>query len=701
MTNRRMAARVTVTVVAFLVATGIMVGAFGMIALAIDWDIPERNELLGPSIAVDRNGKPLARFAADVERRPVEIADISKHLQDAVVSKEDHRFYEHRGVDPVSVLRAVWRNVTTGGIAEGGSTLTQQYVKMVYVGTERTLYRKIREAVVALQLDKERSKQQILESYLNRAYFGDGAYGAEAAALTYFGKPAKDLLLHEAALMASVLSAPTRLSPRVDPDGALFRRNQVLDLMAANGFAIRERVEEAKSQPLGVIPYQREAPKAPYFVDELRRQLLDAYGPELVYNGGLKVTATLDLDKQAALEQGVLPHLPANPDIDAGAAAVDPKTGDVLAAYGGRDYGVSQVNLGLRFGRQSGSTFKPVVLATALEEGMTLARRYPAPSVVHIGDWSPGGGGCGGSCTLLQATAKSVNTVFAQLGRDVGAADFTQMGYRLGVRSPLEDSLSKQPSLTQALGTANVTPLDMASAFATFGNNGVACPARLVLNVRAPDGAPLPPPDPRQPSAEEKAAWDARLKEMGYDLPPEDLGRCYRAIAPSVAREVTRALEAAVESGTGTRAKIGRPQAGKTGTTQFNKEIWFVGYTPSMSLGIAMYNRPKPVTLENLPGCGRECFGGTIPAMMWKDAAGVMLAAVPPEPFPQPGPDERVFPSRRRLGPAMSSPRPRPTVRIESPSPTPSQTATPTPSETGSPGDGGVIPTFPPVGSDP
>ncbi|HWH32832.1 MAG TPA: transglycosylase domain-containing protein [Egibacteraceae bacterium] len=703
MSRKRLAARIAVTLVAFAVASGLMVAAFGMIALAIDWEIPERNELLGPSIAVDRHGRPLARFAADVERRPVPIDQISEHLQDAVVAKEDHRFYDHEGVDPISVLRAVWRNVTTGGIAEGGSTLTQQYVKMVYVGRERTLYRKIREAVVALQLDKERSKEEILEAYLNRAYFGDGAYGAQAAALTYFGKPAADLALHEAALLASVLSAPTRLSPRVDPDGALFRRNQVLDIMAANGFAVRERVREAKLQPLGVVPYQREAPKAPYFVDELRRQLLDAFGPEAVYNGGLQVTATIDLDQQALLEQQVAPHLPPNPEIDAGVASLDPRTGDVLAAWGGRDYSVSQVNLALNqdYGRPSGSTFKPIVLATALEEGMTLNRRYPAPRQVRIGDWTPSGGGCGGSCTLLQATARSVNTVFAQLGRDVGVEDFVQMAHRLGVRSSLLQRDGGPPDITRSLGTGNVTPLDLASAFGTFANNGVACPARLVLEVRAPDGTPLPAPDPRQPSAEERKAWAARLHDMGYEFDDDDLGRCYRAVAPSVARDVTRALEAAVDSGTGTRAKIGRPQAGKTGTHQFNTEIWFVGYTPQFSMAVHLAHRDRQVPLEGLPGCGRECFGGTIPAMIWRDAASAMLADVPPEPFPEPGPDERVYPSRRRLGPAMRSPEPRPEPEPTTPSPEPTESETGEPTGSPSPGPGdGVLP-FPPVAGDP
>lgn len=695
MANHRLAARIVFTVVAFLVASGVFLGAFGMIALAIDWDIPERNELLGPSVALDRDGQPLARFAADVERRPVPIERISKHLQDAVVAKEDHRFYEHQGVDPVSVLRAVWRNVTTGGIAEGGSTLTQQYVKNVYVGPERTLYRKIREAVVAMQLEKERSKQDILEAYLNRVYFGEGAYGAEAAALTYFAKPAADLTLAESALLASVLSAPSKLSPRVDPEGGLARRNQVLELMSGYGFASRERVTESRATPLGLAPVGTEAPKAPYFVDEVRRQLLDAFGPEVLYNGGLRVTTTIDLDKQQALEQQMQPHLPPNPEIDAGAAAVDPRTGDVLAAFGGRDYALSQVNLALRFGRPSGSTFKPVVLAAALEEGMTLSRRYRAPSSIQIGTWKIGGGGCGGSCTLLQATASSVNTVFAQLGRDVGAADFTEMGYRLGVTSPLEDAKSKQPSLTQVLGTANVTPLDLASAFGTLSNNGVACPARLILSVRAPDGTPLRPPDPRQPSAERKAAWQVRLKDMGYDFGEEDLGRCYRAVAPSVAREVTRALELAVSGGTGTRAKIGRPQAGKTGTSQQNREIWFVGYTPNFSMGIAMFHRERQVRLQDLPGCGRECFGGTIPATIWKAAATAMLADVPPDPFPEPGEDDRKYPSRRRLGPRMGSPVPRPSPSPTTESPTP----TPEPTETDSGGftEQPIVPTVPPV----
>lgn len=697
MPNRRLLARIAFTLVAFVIASGFTVAAFGMIALAIDWEIPERNELLGPSIAFDREGRPLARFAADVERRPVPLDEISTFLQHAVVAKEDQRFFEHQGVDPLSVVRAIWRNVSTGGIAEGGSTLTQQYVKMTYVGTERTVYRKIREAVVALQLEKERSKEEILESYLNRAYFGDGAYGAQAASLTYFGKPATELTLAEAALLASVLSAPTRLSPRVDPDGAMSRRNQVLDIMVRGGFASRERAHVAKASPLGVVPYQRETPQAPYFVDELRRQLIDAFGPEAVYNGGLRVTTTLDLNAQATLEEQVQPHLPENPEIDAGVATLDPRNGDVLAAWGGRDWSVSQVNLALNedYGRPSGSTFKPIVLATALEEGMTLSRRYPAPSIVHIGDWSPKGGGCGGSCTLLQATAKSVNTVFAQLGRDVGVDDFVQMAHRLGVRSSLKQRNGDPADITRSLGTGNVTPLDLASAFGTFANNGVACPARLVLSVRAPDGALLPAPDPRQPSDEQRKTWDERLTEMGYDFGEEDLGRCYRAVSPQVAADVTKALTAAVESGTGTRAKIGRPQAGKTGTHQGNTEIWFVGYTPSISMSVHMAHRDRQLPLKGLPGCGRECFGGTIPASIWHDVALVMLKDVEPEEFPDPGPDSRAFPSRRRLGPLMRSPEPEP-----EPEPT---TASPTPSETTDPNDpdptdpGGVIPTFPPV----
>jgi membrane peptidoglycan carboxypeptidase len=475
-----------------------MLALFGAIALAIDWELPEPQEMLGPSSLFDRNGVPLYRFAADVERRIVPLDAIAPTLRDAVVAAEDHRFYEHQGVDPLSVMRAVVSNVRSGGIREGGSTLTQQLVKNVYVGADRTFFRKVREAVISVQLEKDHTKEYILEQYLNRVYFGDGAYGAEAAALTYFGKPAAELDLAESATLASVLTSPSRLSPRVDPATATHRRNGVLDRMAAHRMVEPAVAEAAKATPLEVVPRELHQPAAPYYVEEIRKQLLadPAIGPERLYNGGLIITAALDVHRQFELERQMLATLPGDDRFDAGVAVVDPPTGDVIAAWSGRDWNASQVDLALRqsSGRQSGSVFKVFALAAALEDGMTLRTTYSAPAQVTIGTWSPrGANGCASPCSLLEATVRSSNTVYAQLARDVGVQAFTDVAYRMGVRS----TLSEDPGeLAQVLGTADVTPLDLASGFATLANDGVACPARLVNDVRTPQGTPIMPPDP-------------------------------------------------------------------------------------------------------------------------------------------------------------------------------------------------------------
>ncbi len=650
---RRFTVRLLVAAVSFVVVTAAVLLAGSAIALAIEWDIPQaRGTLKGPTVVYDRDGRVLARLAAEVEFRPATLDEISVHLRNAVVATEDRRFYEHQGVDPLSVLRAVVSNVRFGGIREGGSTLTQQYVKNVYVGDDRTLYRKIREALVSLQLEKERSKDEILEAYLNEVYFGEGAYGAEAAARTYFGKRASELGPGEAAVLASVLSAPSALSPRADRDGAKARRNVVLSEMVRAGYLSPRRAAREQRARVRLNDRARPAQFAPYFVEEVRAQLIAAYGDRAVYKGGLRVTTTLDRARQAALELHVRRNLPTSPSLDVGAAAVRPDNGDVLAAWSGRDFRASEVDLALgrgSTGRPSGSTFKVFALVTALEEGRSLSSSYPAPGQVTIGDWSPtGSGGCPSPCSVLEATVRSANTVFAQLARDVGAEDFTTTARRLGVRQRFPD-----PTITNVLGTENVTPLDMASAFATLANDGVACPARVITEVRDVDGDRLEPPDPRQPSAALRRRFRARLRELGYDLGDEKLGRCYRAVAPSVARSATQALAAAVTRGTGQRADIGRPQAGKTGTSQESREAWFVGYTPQLSLAVSLFHRDAQRPLAGVPGCSSTCFGGELPAQIWHDAARALLAGVAPEPFTEPGRDERRIPDRRRLGPGM------------------------------------------------
>ena len=632
-----------------LVAVSIgLLAATSAIALAIDWEIPEGHELKGPALIYDRHGNLLARLTGAGEHRPRSLSDISEHLQHAVIATEDRRFYEHQGVDPLSVVRAVVSNVRSGGIREGGSTLTQQFVKNVYVGSEQSLYRKVREALIALQLEKERSKDEILEAYLNQAYFGEGAYGAEAAAQQYFAKPAAELTAGESATLASVLSAPTALSPRNGLRDARDRRDVVLDEMAAAGYLTPRQALRAKRNPLHLTDPPKPNRIAPYFVEEVRAQLLAAYGDEAVHNGGLRVTTTLDVKRHNKLQEQVRSNLPDDRRLEAGVAAIDPATGDVLATYSGRSFRRNQVDLALgrgTDGRPSGSTFKVFALAAALEDGRSLDSTYPAPGSITIGGWSPSGnGGCGGSCSLLQATALSSNTVYAQVANEVGAREFTDLARRLGVRQTF-----RNPSLPEVLGTSDVTPLDMSSAMATLANDGVACPARIITQVRQAGGERLNPPDPRQPGPRERAAIADHLHDLGYRFGDEDLGRCYRALAPSVARTVTKALEAVVEFGTGTRADIGRPQAGKTGTAQSNQEAWFVGYTPDLAMAVAFFHRDSQQPLAGVPGCSSVCFGGELPALIWRDAATALLEGVKARDFKEPGEDERVYPDRRRL----------------------------------------------------
>jgi penicillin-binding protein 1A len=661
---RRFLVRLTIGLLSAVVVVALLLVGAGALALNTEWALPSAREVGRPSTLYDRDGTGWYRFVADVERTPVALHDISPNLRDAVVATEDHRFYEHPGVDPLGVVRAVWQNVRSAEVTQGASTLTQQYVKLTFTGAERTLQRKVREAVLAIQIEKDLSKDQILEAYLNRVYFGEGAYGAQAAAIRYFGVAAADLTLAQAAAIASTLGRPADYSPIDDPEGTTSRRDLVLQEMADHGFRTQAEVDAAIAEPLGLAPVGNPAPAAPYLVEEIRRQLLESVGPDLLYRGGLAITATVDLDRQFELERRMIPHLPADPGFEPAAVAIDPRTGDVLAAWSGRDHDASQVDLALvqDYGRPSGSTFKVFALAAALEQGYALTSRWAAPSQVVIGDWRPTGGGCGGSCTLLQATASSVNTVFAQVAREVGTPAMVGMAERMGVRSAL-----RLDDLTQVLGTSSVTALDMASAMGTLANDGVACPARLVLGITDAEGEPVSPPDPRQPDPEDAATWLDRVRAEGWRVEDPPLGRCHRAVAAGVARRTTTALQAVVDAGTGTRADIGRPQAGKTGTTTDSAQVWFTGYTPDLALAVMVSHRDGDVPLRNLPGCGAECYGGRLPATIWADVATGLLEGVPPTPFPEVEPDDRrdadePVPPRNPAVPRGSRPAPPPAV---------------------------------------
>ncbi|MDX1511600.1 MAG: transglycosylase domain-containing protein, partial [Nitriliruptorales bacterium] len=638
--------RVTLVGLSALVASSGLLVLMAWLALNIDWgELPDPAALSAPTILVTEDGEELARFTAEVDRRVVSLDEISEDAVNAVIASEDARFREHDGVDPVSLLRAVVTNVRTGAVEQGGSTLTQQYVKNAYLTPERTIIRKIREAVISIQLERDLTKDEILERYLNTVSFGGLSYGIEAAALTYFGKPAARLTAAEGATLAQLLPAPSVRNPRVDPDGARTRRDAVLDRMVELGMLTSDEGREAKATPMQLADRPaRRLSEAPFFVEYVRKQIVHAYGEEALLRGGLTVTVTLDREVQAAVEEAVAAQLPADEagDIDAGAVAIDPATGNVLAIHGGRDFATNEFDLATQGRRQNGSTFKPFVFLAGIERGMNPDETYPAPGAITIDPEDCVGvdaepveveGGPGGSLTVREALIRSVNTVYIQLGCELGPAPVIEMASRLGVRNLIP------PAPAVALGGAafGASVIDMASAYATIANDGRSCPARTILRVVGPDGRPLTPI--REVTVVPGMETRSRtLSPDELDRRPEgleagDAGRCRAVLAADDARLVTSSLEQVVERTTGRRAQIGRPQAGKTGTTNEEKDAWFVGYTPDLSLAVWVgdpdHDGDGVQPMRNVLGFDR-IQGGTIPALIWRDAASAILEDVPP-----------------------------------------------------------------------
>ena len=669
-----------------LVAVTGLVVFFAWLALQIQWRVPDPGALSGPTELFSRDGQVLARFTSEVDRRVVTLDAISPHVVDAVVANEDERFYEHDGVDPLSLLRAVVTNIRTGGIAQGGSTLTQQYVKNAYVGSQRTLLRKVREAVISIQLERDLSKQDILERYLNTVYFGEGAYGVEAAALTYFGVGANQLSAAQGAYLAQLLPAPSNRNPRVDPSGADQRADAILAKRESLGTLTPAERRAAVAEEVAILPRQSEATAAPYFVEYVRKQLEQAYGKQAVLTGALDVTTTLDLAAQRELDAAVAAQLLSQEPgaIRAGAVAIDPKTGDILAIHGGPDFAAQPFDLATQGRRQNGSTFKPLAFIAALEQGIDPAERYRAPGEIVItpdncppysGPPEDVTGGPGGRMSMREGLINSVNTVFIQVGCDVGPEAILDLGLRMGVRNRIS------PEVSVALGGSDFggSVLDMASAFATLANDGLHCSARSILEVRGPDGELRPAPrevtvvpgmDPRP-----RPLTTAELEARPAGLAERDTGRCVGAVDADIARTTTQALEEVVQRTTGRRARIDRPQAGKTGTTNDEKDAWFVGYTPDLAMAVWVGDPTEPTPMRDVAGFDRVQ-GGTIPALIWKDAAEDLLAAVPPSDFLEPGELEEDGDGGRRPAPPR-----------EIPSPTPSVAPTPSPSEDPSEGD--------------
>jgi penicillin-binding protein 1A len=552
----------------------------------------------------------------------VRLDQVAPPLRDAVVAIEDSRFFDHEGVDPRGILRALTRDVGSGSADEGGSTITQQYVRAVMLDGDKSIDRKLREAVRAVQVERKYTKQQILERYLNTVYFGNGAYGVEAAAQLYFAKPAKDLDLAQSALLAGLIQSPNRTDPYREPAAAQRRRDVVLDRMVDVGRADAAAVAAAKASPLGVggkPPPDRSA--AGHFVQQVKDFVTNtpAFGPDhaarerLLFTGGLRIQTTLDPHLQQLAEQAVTQVLP-DPATDPEAAlvSIDPTTGHVLAYVGGRDFFGSspsaQFDLAQNaLGRSSGSAFKPFVLAAALDADIPLSRVYDAPSQLtipvpgqdapwEVHNFEESGGG---AMNLTEATVESVNTVYAQLIMDVGPDAAVATANRLGIRSKL------QANPAAVLGTNGVTALDMASAYSSFAGDGLHPDPVIVTRVTTRRGKVL------------------------YEAPAAR----HRVLSPLTSREVTDVLQQVVTRGTGVNARIGRQVAGKTGTAEDYSDAWFTGYTPEMSTAVWV-GFPDRTRSMTPPTTRITVTGGTWPAEIWQLYQGAALAGTPASAFP-------------------------------------------------------------------
>ncbi|MGH2691960.1 MAG: transglycosylase domain-containing protein [Actinomycetota bacterium] len=574
--------RVVVLVVALAVlSTGILILA------PLPYDPPAP---LQTSTMYDVEGNLFASINAEERRVVVPIRRVPLLVRRAFLAAEDERFYEHSGIDAMAIGRALWNDLT-GGRFQGGSTITQQLVRNTsdpYVGRERTLTRKLREAVMAIRLERRFSKDRILEMYLNQIYFGEGAYGVETAAQEYFGKHVWRVTLGEAATLAGLVAAPSRYNPRADLEASRARMVWVLDRMVALGFVPRGEAQEARAASITLAPREPQESQAAYFVDWLTRDIRRRHGADVLYRGGLSIETTLDLRMQHAAERAIAGVLNQPGDPEAALVSIDIRSGGVLAMVGGRDFHRSQVNLATGqggTGRQAGSAFKPFVLATALEEGISPYDIYSGPSSITIDGHTMGnyGGSSYGSLSVHQATVNSVNTVFAQLIDEVGPADVAETAHSMGIRTELPEVLSL------ALGTGEVTPLDMTAAYATLASGGI---------YRRPTGV--------------RWITDSR----GEVVERLDAGG-RRAIREQTAEQVTDILLDVVAGGTGTGAQIpGVAVAGKTGTAENYVDAWFCGYTIDVATCVWIGYPRGQIPMTSVHGI--PVTGGSLPADIWR-----------------------------------------------------------------------------------
>ncbi|HET7482218.1 MAG TPA: PBP1A family penicillin-binding protein, partial [Actinomycetota bacterium] len=571
------------------------------------------------------DGSLLARvFKANANRVLVPLRRVPVSLQHAVLAAEDARFYQHPGYDLRSIARAALVNLREGEVVEGGSTITQQYVKNAFFrDPERTFVRKARELRLAIEIEKRYTKRQILSRYLNTVYMGEGAYGVQAGAESYFHKHVTALTLPESATLAAVIRAPALYDPRLHPARARSRRDYILGRMATLDMVPERAATKAIKKPLGVAKQPPpDSVRDPYFVEAVKREVLrerrlglsDTERANALYRGGLTVRTTLRPRLQEAAERAVDQVLNQKGDPAAALVSIEPRTGRIVAMVGGRDWSASQVNLALGragggSGRQSGSAFKPIDAATAMENGISLDETYPSsPAVFHLADgstWSVGNaeGGGYGRLSLYEALVHSVNGVYARLALDIGPEQIATQAHLMGVTAHLPN----YPSI--ALGSAEVSVLDMATAYSSIANGGTYVSPTTIRSIETADGNVIRPEQDVQPGV----------------------------LAPGNAYLLTKAMEDVIRRGTGTAAAIGRPAAGKTGTTNDHGDAWFVGYTPDLVTAVWVGYPNGVIPMTNVHGI--TVFGGTFPALIWRNFMLAALKNTPPHDFKLPKSD--------------------------------------------------------------
>ncbi|MGA4963434.1 transglycosylase domain-containing protein [Streptomyces pseudogriseolus] len=681
-----------VSVLAGAVMAGIALPAVGALGLAAKGSVESFDELPAnlktPPLSqrttiLDADGGLIATVYSR-DRTVVALKDISPYMQKAIVAIEDSRFYEHGAIDLKGVLRALNKNARSGEVSEGASTLTQQYVKNVFVeeagddptkvaqATQQTIGRKIQELKYAIQVEEELGKKKILENYLNITFFGQQAYGVEAASQRYFSKPAKDLDLQESALLAGIVQSPSRYDPVNDEAEAKKRRNVVLKRMAEVGDISPEQAAEAMRSPLGLKVSRPQngcttaVKGAGFFCAYVRNVFLNdpVFGKDkqtrakLWNQGGLTIRTTLDPQAQESVQQSLKDHVNKSDEVAAAATLVEPGTGKIVGMGQSKPYGSNakehetEINysvnyeMGTSAGFPTGSTFKPFVAAAALEAGRPPTQEYPSPYELTVPSPIQT---CGkpytnddgtkipnenesekGPYQLKEAMALSVNTYFIEMVADIGLCPVAEMAEKLHVRQGSGKKMPQVPSI--ALGTESVSPLTMASAYAAFANRGMYC----------------------TPVAIESVTQRVGNKNESLEVPKSS---CSRAMSENTADTINALLKGVVDSGTGQQAGLGdRDNAGKTGTTDERRNAWFVGYTPNLSGAVWVGSATQQVKMQNITigGVYHELvYGGDTPGPIWKDAMTGALEGKEAESFvpvhiPDPKPKKPDNPDRDR-----------------------------------------------------